>query len=78
MRGTVAVVLALLLGGPALAQQMQLAPPPVVLSIEVDQAQLIVETLKAINCGTVAQLMVCNEAITLLREMQQQLRKQVR
>ena len=73
-----ALVLAatLLLGGPALAQ---LEPPTkVTLSIEVEQARLIVETLKAIGCGTVAQMMVCNEAAKLLRDMQEQLREQVK
>ena len=77
MRGFGIAALALLLGGPALAQQLP-EQPKVTLSIEVEQARLIVETLKAIGCGTVAQLMVCNEATELLREMQKQLREQVK
>ena len=76
MRGFGIAALALLLGGPALAQLER--QPKVTLSIEVEQARLIVETLKAINCGTVAQLIICNEAAELLRDMQKQLREQVR
>ena len=74
MRGLI-VAAVLLLGGPALAQQ---PPPKVTLSIEVDQARLIVDMLGAINCGTVTQLMVCQQAADLLRQMQAQLRAQVK
>ena len=51
---------AIFLGGPALAQE--LAAPKLTLSVTQEQAMLIVQTLGAIGCGTVTQLMVCQQA----------------
>ena len=67
----------LLLGGhEALAQQQLPAQPPVTLTLEVEDAMLIVQTLGQIGCQNVQQLMVCERAVTLLRKVQDQVKAQ--
>jgi hypothetical protein len=46
--------------------------PSVKLTVTLDQAKLIVETLGAVSCPTVRQLATCNAAAALLKEIQQQ------
>ena len=76
MRCTPAIRAALLAGvmsTPALAQQKQ---PPVTLTIEVEDAMLIVQTLGAIGCQSVQQLIMCERAVVLLRKVQDQVKAQ--
>ena len=68
----VALVLAALLSAPALAEE----PPKVTVSMTVEQAQLVVQTLGQIGCQNVTQLVICQQAVELLREMREQIRKQ--
>jgi hypothetical protein len=65
----------LLYGHQALAQQLP-AQPPVTLSVEVRDAMLVVETLKAIGCPSVQQLIVCQQAVDLIRKIQDQVKAQ--
>ncbi len=71
-----ALAAVLLLGGPALAQQPIAGVPPLHLEVSVEQAQLVVQTLRAIACSNVAQLMVCQEAAELLRSLREQIKGQ--
>lgn len=77
---------ALLLGLCASAQAQQPLPPAldggqapaVTLKLTVEQTKLIVETLAAIGCQNVAQLVVCLEAAKLRAEIQRQAAEQVK
>ena len=71
-----AIIGALLLGGPALAQQPITGVPPLHLEVTVEQAQLIVQTLGAIGCQNVTQLAICQQAVELLRNMREQIKAQ--
>jgi hypothetical protein len=74
----VRVLLALgLLGFASLAQAQEVVPK-VTLSITVEQAQLIVQTLGQIGCQNVTQLAVCQQAADLLRDMREQIKAQVK
>ena len=64
----------LLLSAPAFAQE----PPKVTVSMTVEQAQLVVQTLGQIGCQNVTQMAVCQQAVELLRDMREQLRAQVK
>ena len=66
----------LLLGGPALAQQPITGVPPLHLQVTVEQAQLVVQTLGAIACQNVTQLVVCQQAVELLASLREQIRAQ--
>lgn len=66
---------AMLLAGPALADEVA---NRVTLRLEVEQAKLIVQTLGAIGCGNVTQMIVCHQAEALLHEMQKQLNEQIK
>ena len=66
-----------LLGFASLAQAQEVAPK-VTLSITVEQAQLIVQTLGQIGCQNVSQLVICQQAADLLRDMREQIKAQVR
>ena len=66
-----------LLGGhDVLAQQQLPAQPPVTLTVEVDEAMLVVQTLGQIGCQNVQQLMVCERAKRLLKKIQDQVKLQ--
>ena len=67
-----------LLGFASLAQAQELGAPKLTLSVTQEQAQLIVQTLGAIGCQTVTQLVVCQQALELLREVREQARAQLR
>ena len=69
---------AVLLAGPALAQQLPAAAPKVALSLTVGDVQLIVQALPLIGCTNVGQWAVCQHAVELLREIQKQARGQVK
>jgi siroheme synthase len=64
----------LLLAAPALAQES----PKVTVSMTMEQAQLVVQTLGQIGCQNVTQMAVCQQAVELLRDMREQLRAQVK
>jgi siroheme synthase len=72
--GVKKALLLLLLAAPALAQE----PPKVTVSMTVEQAQLVVQTLGQIGCQNVTQMAVCQQAVELLRDMREQLRAQVK
>lgn len=76
MRSVLLAGLLLLGGHDALAQQ--LPAPEISLRLSVEQTKLIVQTLGAIGCPNVTQLMVCEQARDLLREIQRQAKEQVR
>jgi hypothetical protein len=67
---------------PAQAQQLPQAPtgaaPGVSLKLTVEQTKLIAETLGAIGCQNVAQLVVCLEAAKLRAEIQSQAAEQLK
>ena len=70
------LVLGLLLcGAPALAQQLP-TQPPVTLTISVEQAMLIDQTLGQIGCANVQQLMVCMQALDLRSIIHEQVKAQ--
>ena len=58
------------------AQAQQPLPPQVHLTVTVEQAQLMVETLGQIGCQNVQQMILCQRAADLLRELQRQVRDQ--
>ncbi len=60
-----------LLGFVASAQAQELAPK-LTLSVTTEQAHLIVQTLGAIGCQNVTQLVVCDQAKELLRAIREQ------
>lgn len=74
-RGVSAAVLIAGLASPALAQQLP-TQPPVTLTLEVEDAMLIVQTLGQIGCQNVQQLMACNRAAALLLKIQDQVKAQ--
>ena len=69
---------AVLLAGPALAEELPAPPQTVALTLEVEQVHLIVSTLGAISCQNVTQLVVCQQAADLLRELRRQVKSQVK
>ncbi len=71
VRPLAALVFCCALFSPAGAQQK-----PLTLTLEVEQAMLVVETLKAIRCDTVQQLIVCEKAKAILAAIQAQAREQ--
>ncbi len=74
------VLLALgLLGFASLAQAQELkSDPPMMLKVSDDEAKLIAQTLSAISCPNVAQLIVCQQAADLLRSIREQAKAQGR
>lgn len=68
------LLLGLLAAAPSLAQEQ----PRLKLDVSVEDAMLIVQTLEAIPCGTVRQIMVCEAALTLLRGIREQAKAQQR
>jgi hypothetical protein len=48
------------------------------LELSVEQTKLIAQTLGAIGCGNVQQMMVCEQAAELLREIRKQATEQVK
>ena len=66
----------LLCGHQVLAQQQLPVQPPVTLTIEVEDAKLIVQMLGAIGCQNVQQLIVCERARDLLKKIQDQAKAQ--
>lgn len=66
-----------LLSGPAFAQQLP-TQPPIRLELSVEQTKLIVETLGAIGCQNVTQLVLCQHAVELLAEIRRQAKEQVK
>ena len=56
--------------------QQSLEETRVNLSLTIEQAKLVVETLGQISCQTVAQLQGCDVAKVLLRDIQRQVRDQ--
>lgn len=68
----VAGLLLCALSSPLGAQQQN----PLQLTVTVQQAMLIVETMKAIRCDTVQQMIVCQQAKELLEAIQAQAREQ--
>jgi hypothetical protein len=84
-RGVSAAVLIAGLASPALAEQQFLtqlaeqqlpAQPPVTLTLEVEDAMLIVQTLGQIGCQNVQQLTACNRAAALLLKIKDQVKAQ--
>ena len=73
LRGIAALVLLGLCGG---AQAQQPLPPQVHLTVTPEQVQLMVETLGQIGCQNVQQMILCQRAADLLRELQRQVRDQ--
>lgn len=68
-----------LLGGhDALAQQLPVVEKPITLSLTDEQTKLVVQTLGAIGCQNVTQLVMCLEAAKLRAEIQLQAREQVK
>lgn len=76
LRGIAALVLLGLCVGHAQAQQPLTVPPQVHLTLTVDEAKLIVETLGQIGCQNVQQMMLCQSAAVVLRSIQSQVREQ--
>ena len=78
------VITAILLGLCSTAQAQQLISDPlpltiaprITLSVTIDQAQMVVETLGQIGCQNVQQMMTCQRAAELLRDIQRQVREQ--
>lgn len=70
-----ALLLGLLLSASASAQQLE-EHPKAALSLSLDQVQLIVQTLGAISCPTVAAMTNCNLAIATLNEIKTQITAQ--
>jgi hypothetical protein len=62
----------------AQAQQSLEKPVMVNLLLTSDQAKLMVETLGQIGCQTVQQMMICQRAAELLRDIQRQVREQIK
>jgi hypothetical protein len=66
----------------AQAQQLPQAPmgaaPGITLKLTVEQTKLIVETLWAVGCQNVAQLVMCLEAAKLRAEIQSQAAEQLK
>ncbi len=79
---TAGVVLLGLNGGSLAQQPSPPAPsgavPGVHLDLTVEQTKLIVQTLGAIGCQNVTQLVVCQEAADLLKTLREQAKGQVR
>ena len=69
---------AILLAGPALAEELLAPPPKLALSLTERQTQLILETLKQISCPNVGQLIICQEAVALVLEIQRQTKEQIK
>ena len=66
-----------LLGFASCAQAQGLASEPkLTLRITTEQAMLLVQTLGAIGCQNVTQLMVCQQAAELLRDIREQAKMQ--
>ena len=74
-----------LLGFASCAQAQEIVPPiyralivepKLTLHVTTDQAMLLVQTLGAIGCQNVTQLMVCQQAAELLREIREQAKMQ--
>ncbi len=65
---------------PANAQQQQLLQETqeLTLKIKTEDAMLLVQTLKAIQCPTVAQLALCQQSLDLLRSIQEQAKAQAK
>jgi hypothetical protein len=66
----------LLLSGHALAQQLAPAQKPIALTLQVEQVQLIVQTLQAIGCPNVGQLLICQRALETWAEIKRQAAEQ--
>ena len=66
----------MLLGGQAFAQQPPVQPP-IKLELTAEQTKLIVDTLGAIGCQNVTQLVLCQRAVELLAEIRHQVKGQV-
>lgn len=65
-----------LLGLASVAQAQGLGEPKLALSVTAEQAMLIVQTLEAIGCQSVKQLVVCQGAIELLHSIREQAKAQ--
>lgn len=63
------------LAAAARAQQPQ---QDVTLKLSVDQAMLVVETLKQVRCDSVAALILCEKAKAILEAVQAQAREQLK
>ncbi len=74
MRIAPLVLVGLLFAPVAFAQET----PKITLLVTVDQAMLLVQTLGAIGCQNVTQLMVCQQAAELLRDIREQAKLQVK
>jgi hypothetical protein len=67
------------LGFASLAQAQDIpTQPKLTLSLTVEQAQLIVQTLGAIGCQNVTQLAICQQAVDLLRDIREQAKAQAK
>lgn len=67
-----------LLGFASLAQAQEVGEPKVNLRVSIEQAMLIVQTLGQIGCQNVTQLIICQQAAELLREIREQAKAQSR
>jgi hypothetical protein len=65
-----------LLGFASMAQAQGFGEPKLTLSVTAEQAMLIVQTLEAIGCQSVKQLVVCQQAVELLRDIREQAKAQ--
>ena len=54
------------------------AAPRVKLDLSVEHVQLIVQMLGAIGCGTVQQMIVCQQAVDVLGEIRSQAKEQLK
>lgn len=68
------LLLAAVLLWPAFGQAQQLVAEKVLLNLPVEDVRLIVQVLGQVGCGNVQQLIVCNRAADLLRELQTQVK----
>jgi hypothetical protein len=74
--GLAASLVGLAASSPAMADEV--AAPPIRLTLTVEEAQLVVETLGSISCQSVRQLAMCNAALALLDKIKAQAREQVK
>ena len=66
----------LLLAGLLLAPTLAQAQVPVTLTLQVEDVMLLVQTLGAIGCQNVQQLIVCEQARDLRKKIQDQVKLQ--
>ena len=66
----------LLLLWPAVASAQLAEEPKVTVTLTVEQAMLVVQTLGAISCQTVQAMVTCNRALETLRGIQRQVKEQ--